>query len=162
MKELITKPALPLISYMEFGSFKLFLSNVGLLGATGDLDVKTILKGNSIFEEFKDSLTEQYVLQELISSTQVTPYYYAESRVKTEIDFLIQTEGIVVPIEVKAEENLIAKSLRVYCDKYNPQIAIRTSMSGYRKQDWLTNIPLFMIGQIDKYIAKNVQTLKMK
>ncbi len=153
---LITKPALPLISYMEFGSFKLFLSDVGLLGAMGDLDVKTILKGNSIFEEFKGSLTEQYVLQELISNAQVTPYYYAESRAKTEIDFLIQTEGIVVPIEVKAEENLKAKSLRVYCDKYNPQIAIRTSMSGYRKQDWLTNIPLFMIGQIDKYITKNV------
>lgn len=151
---LISKPGIPLISYMEFGSFKLFLADVGLLGAMGDLDVKTILKGNAVFEEFKGALTEQYVLQQLIAEASLTPYYYSETRAKTEIDFVVQTDGMVVPIEVKAEENLKAKSLKVYCEKYKPTLAIRTSMSGYREQDWMVNIPLFMIGQLKLYVEK--------
>lgn len=153
---LITKPGLPLISYIDFSSFKLFLVDVGLLGAMGDLSAKTILQGNAIFEEFKGALTEQYVLQELISQAGRQPYYYAGSRSQSEIDFILQLEDIVVPIEVKAEENLKAKSLQVYCEKYHPKLAVRTSMSGYRKQDWMVNIPLFMIGSLPIYAEKNV------
>lgn len=118
------------------------------------MSAKTILQGNAIFEEFKGALTEQYVLQELISQAGRQPYYYAGSRSQSEIDFILQLEDIVVPIEVKAEENLKAKSLQVYCEKYHPKLAVRTSMSGYRKQDWMVNIPLFMIGSLPIYAEK--------
>lgn len=143
----INKPALPLKAYIEFSSFKLFLLDVGLLGALSELDAQTILEGNKIFVEFKGALTEQYVLQQLIADTSYTPYYFAETKSQGEIDFIIQKSADIVPIEVKAEENLKAKSLKVYCDKYKPQIAIRTSMSNYREQDWMVNMPLWMISK---------------
>lgn len=144
----VSKPAMPLKAYIEFSAFKLYLLDVGLLGALSELDVRSILKGNRIFEEFKGALTEQYVLQQLIADTEYTPYYFTESKSEGEIDFLIQKGMDVIPIEVKAEENLRAKSLKVFCDKYRPNIAIRTSMSNYREQEWMTNIPLWMISKI--------------
>lgn len=143
----VSKPAMPLKAYIEFSAFKLFLLDVGLLGALSDLDMKSILDGNSIFIEFKGALTEQYVLQQLIADTEYTPYYYAESKSEGEIDFLIQKGSDIVPIEVKAEENLKAKSLKVYCDKFHPNLAIRTSMSDYREQDWMINMPLWLVSK---------------
>lgn len=144
----VSKPAVPLKAYTVFSEFKLFLLDVGLLAAMSELDARTILEGNAIFVEFKGALTEQYVLQQLISDTEYTPYYYTETKSEGEIDFLIQKEGQIVPIEVKAEENLRAKSLRCFCNKFHPALAIRTSMSNYRQQDWMTNIPLWMISGI--------------
>lgn len=143
----VSKPAMPLKAYIEFSAFKLFLLDVGLLGALSDLDMKSILDGNSIFVEFKGALTEQYVLQQLIADTEYTPYYYAESKSEGEIDFLIQKGSDIVPIEVKAEENLKAKSLKVYFDKFHPNLAIRTSMSDYREQEWMVNMPLWMVSK---------------
>lgn len=143
----VSKPAMPLKAYIEFSAFKLFLLDVGLLGALSDLDMKSILEGNSIFVEFKGALTEQYVLQQLITDTEYTPYYYAESKSEGEIDFLIQKSSTIVPIEVKAEENLKAKSLKVYCDKFHPGLAIRTSMSDYREQEWMVNMPLWLVSK---------------
>ena len=147
----VSKPAMPLKAYTEFSAFKLYLLDVGLLAAMSELDAKSILDGNAIFVEFKGALTEQYVLQQLIADTEYTPYYYSETKSEGEIDFLIQKGTDIVPIEVKAEENLKAKSLRVYCDKFKPQIAIRTSMSNYREQDWMVNVPLYVL---DKYLDK--------
>lgn len=147
----VSKPATPLKAYTEFSAFKLYLLDVGLLAAMSELDAKSILDGNAIFVEFKGALTEQYVLQQLIADTEYTPYYYSETKSEGEIDFLIQKGTDIVPIEVKAEENLKAKSLRVYCDKFKPQIAIRTSMSNYREQDWMVNVPLYVL---DKYLDK--------
>lgn len=141
----VNKPAMPLKAYMEFSTFKLFLVDVGLLGAMSDLDARTILEGNSIFTEFKGALTEQYVLQQLIADTEYIPYYYTETKSEGEIDFIIQKGMDIVPVEVKAEENLRAKSLKVYCEKFKPKEAIRTSMSDYRQQEWMTNIPLWAI-----------------
>ncbi len=141
----VSKPAMPLKAYTEFSAFKLFLLDVGLLAAMSELDAKSILEGNSIFIEFKGALTEQYVLQQLIADTEYTPYYFSESKSEGEIDFLIQKGKEIVPIEVKAEENLKAKSLKVYCDKFKPQTAIRTSMSSYREQEWMVNMPLWMV-----------------
>ena len=145
----VSKPAMPLKAYTEFSAFKLYMLDVGLLAAMSELDAKSILDGNEIFVEFKGALTEQYVLQQLIAGTEFTPYYYSETKSEGEIDFLIQKGANIVPIEVKAEENLKAKSLRVYCDKFKPQIAIRTSMSNYREQDWMINVPLYIL---DKYL----------
>lgn len=144
----ISKPAMPLKAYVEFSAFKLYLLDVGLLGALSELDAFSILDGNAIFVEFKGALTEQYVHQQLVADTEYTPYYFTETKSEGEIDFVIQKGRKIIPIEVKAEENLRAKSLRVYCKKYMPEIAIRTSMSDYREQDWMINVPLWMISTI--------------
>lgn len=147
----VSKPAMPLKAYTEFSAFKLYLLDVGLLAAMSELDARSILDGNSIFVEFKGALTEQYVLQQLIAGTEYTPYYYSETKSEGEIDFLIQKGTDIVPIEVKAEENLKAKSLKVYCDKFKPKTAIRTSMSNYREQEWMVNVPLYVL---DQYLEK--------
>ncbi len=147
----VSKPTMPLKAYTEFSAFKLYLLDVGLLAAMSELDAKSILDGNAIFIEFKGALTEQYVLQQLVANTEYTPYYFTETKSEGEIDFLIQKGTNIVPIEVKAEENLKAKSLRVYCDKFKPQMAIRTSMSNYREQDWMVNVPLYIL---DKYLER--------
>lgn len=144
----VTKPGLPLVSYEEFNAFKLFILDVGLLGAMGDLDVKTIIDDSRIFEEFKGSLTEQYVLEQLKPQDEIKIAYWSSDSTNNEIDFLIQSANKVIPVEVKAEENLMAKSLRAYCQKYNPAVAIRTSMSDYRKEEWLINIPLYSMGEL--------------
>lgn len=141
----VSKPAIPLKSYIDFSSFKIFMCDIGLLGAMSELDAESILEGNSIFTEFKGALTEQYVLQQLVSCTTYTPYYYSGEKSTYETDFLVQKGKAVVPIEVKAEENLKSKSLRVYCDKFKPELAIRTSMANYKNQEWMTNIPLWCI-----------------
>ncbi|MBC5668635.1 ATP-binding protein [Eubacterium sp. BX4] len=150
----INKPSLPLKAYMDLNAFKVFLLDIGLLIAMTDLDVKVILEGNKIFTEFKGALTEQYVLQQLISENGVMPYYYSATNSQGEIDFVVQGKTSVIPIEVKAEENLRAKSLKAFCDKYNPKFAVRTSMSDYRKQDWMTNIPLYNIDRIRDYLEQ--------
>ena len=150
----INKPSLPLKAYMDLNAFKVFLLDIGLLIAMTDLDVKVILEGNKIFTEFKGALTEQYVLQQLISENGVMPYYYSATNSQGEIDFVVQGKTSVIPIEVKAEENLRAKSLKAFCDKYNLKFAVRTSMSDYRKQDWMTNIPLYNIDRIRDYLEQ--------
>ena len=141
----VSKPAIPLKAYADFNAFKLFMVDVGLLGAMTDLDVRTLLEGNTIFQEFKGALTEQYVLQELTARSDVSTFYWSPGNSRSEIDFLLQYQGEIIPVEVKAEENLQAKSLRVFYDKYHPRRAIRTSMSRYREESWMTNIPLFAL-----------------
>lgn len=144
----VTKPVIPLKAYEDFNTFKLFLADVGLLAALTDLDARSLLEGNAVFQEFKGALTEQYVLQQLMTREDFSTYYWSPDNSRAEIDFLIQYQGKVIPIEVKAEENLQAKSLRVYADKYKPRKAIRTSMSNYREESWMVNIPLFAISVI--------------
>ena len=142
----VSKPGLPLISYAEQNSFKLFLLDTGLLAAMGDIPAKVLLEGNRIFTEFKGALTEQFAAQELIVAGK-TLYYYSTSNSSAEIDFIIQCGENIIPLEVKAEENLRAKSLRVFCQKYAPQIALRSSLSGYREEDWLTNVHLYSLAE---------------
>ncbi|MCD8075780.1 MAG: ATP-binding protein [Lachnospiraceae bacterium] len=140
----VNKPGMPLISYMEMNSFKLYFLDVGLLSALCDLDARTLLEGNRVFTEFKGALTEQFVAQEL-SAAGMNLYYYLTENSSGEIDFVVQRHGHIIPVEVKAEENLHAKSLRSYCQKYQPDIAIRSSMSDYREQDWMVNVPLYAL-----------------
>ena len=142
----VNKPGMPLIAYVEMNNFKLFMLDVGLLAAKGNLSAKVLLEGARIFEEFKGALTEQFVAQQLIASGQEL-YYMSSDNSSGEIDFLIQKDMYCIPIEVKAEENLQSKSLRAYCGKYQPEIAIRSSMSNYRKEEWMTNVPLYMLSQ---------------
>ena len=141
----IKKPGMPLIAYMEQSIFKLYLLDVGLLSAMGNISAKTLIDGNRIFEEFKGALTEQFVAQEL-TARNYDLFYYSSDNTTMEVDFVVQKDEFVIPLEVKAEENLRAQSLRSYCRKFTPQIAIRSSMSNYRKEEWMTNVPLYLIG----------------
>jgi len=144
----VQKPAMPLKSYVDFSSFKLFLIDVGLLGALSELDIESVIQGNDLFVEFKGALIEQYVLEQLVSDTQYTPYYYSGEKSTYETDFLIQKSKDVVPIEVKAETNLKSKSLRAYYDKFLPALALRVSSSDYIDQGWMKNIPLWCVSAI--------------
>ena len=148
----IEKPALPLKAYMNLDIFKIYLLDVGLLMAMTELNAQVIIDGNRIFTEFKGALTEQYILQQLIAGENVEPYYYSAENSKGEIDFILQGNTSVIPLEVKAEENLRAKSLKAFCEKYKPKYAVRTSMSDYREQEWMTNIPLYNIDRIGEYL----------
>ncbi len=139
----VSAPRIPLKSYQDDSAFKLFAVDVGLLGAMASLDSETIVEGNRIFTEFKGALTEQYALQELILHHE--PFYFAKPNSQLEIDFLIQEKGNVIPIEVKAEENLRARSLRQFVADYSPKDAYRLSMSNYRKEEWMVNIPLYAV-----------------
>ena len=151
----ISKLGLPLCPYADDGAFKLFLLDVGLLGAMAQLDKGTVIGGNAIFEEFKGALTEQYVCQQLISEHGFTPYYWSAENSSGELDFLVQDDDRVLAIEVKAEENLKSKSLRAFKEK-NPWVhAVRFSMSGFRVQDWMLNTPLYAVGNKDLWASPN-------
>jgi predicted AAA+ superfamily ATPase len=140
----IDKPTLPLNAYIDYDAFKLFMLDIGLLNSVADLDKKILLEKNNILTEFKGALTEQFVCQQLKTKSQV--FYWTASNATAEIDFIIQRQSNAIPIEVKAEENLKSKSLKVFIEKFQNNHAIRTSMNQYRKEDWLTNIPLYAVG----------------
>lgn len=142
----VGKPGIPLSSYTDGKAYKVFLVDVGLLGAMSELDPRSVLEGNRIFTEFKGALTEQYVCQELMAACGVEPYYWSAENSTGEVDFLVQREGHVYPIEVKAEENLRSKRLRAFCDRYEGMVARRFSLSGPRDQGWMRNEPLWAIG----------------
>ena len=141
----VKKPALPLSAYDGHKAFKVFLLDIGLLGAMSGVDAASIVQGSGIFTEFKGALTEQYVCQQLISDCGVGPYCWSAESSTGEIDFLAQDQGAGYAMEVKAEENLRAKSLRAF-KQANPQVkAVRFSLSPYRQQDWMRNVPLYAV-----------------
>ena len=152
----IETPRIPLKAYENFDAFKIYTLDVGLLTAMTDLSAQTLLEGDEIFTEFKGALTEQYVLEELKNRHLYAAYWSRDKGSQAEVDFIVQLDDLIVPIEVKAEENLQSKSLRVYRDKCKPSYVVRTSLYNYRKDDWLTNIPLYMISQIDNKRWYNV------
>ena len=139
---------IPLSAYQDFSAFKLYLLDVGLLCAMAKIDAMTIIEGNEIFVEFKGSLTEQYVLTELKTNIDSPIFYWSSDKGIAEVDYIIQLGKYNIPIEVKANENLQSKGLKTFVQKYKNQINIRTSMTNYRKEEWLTNIPLYLIGNI--------------
>lgn len=139
----IAKPGLPLAAYETPGAFKLFALDVGLLAALSRLDAATLLDGSRMFEEFKGALTEQYVLQQLLARGDLAVHYWATDVGTAEVDFVIQCGTRVLPVEVKAGENLQAKSLKVYHAKFAPPTCLRVSLSDYRRESWLINVPLY-------------------
>ena len=157
----ISKPAMPLSSYRDESFFKLYFLDVGLLAAASNLDAKAILDGNRIFQEFKGALTEQYVQQQIIAEFGTKPYYWTSKSGQAEVDFMVEYESGIIPIEAKAEKNLQAKSLKLFCSKHRPKVAVRTSMSHYFRQDiafantkdgatakyTLIDLPLYAISQ---------------
>jgi len=147
----VSKIESPLKFYEDISAFKLFTVDLGLLGAMVDVPAKEVLINDNMFIEYKGAFTEQYVLQEIIEYG-LQPYYYSKENSRLEIDLIVQTDE-VYPIEVKAEENLKSKSLKTAYDE-NPKLkAVRFSMCGYKEQDWMTNVPLYLSGEWLKSIC---------
>lgn len=151
----ITKPGIPLKAYRDDSAFKAFLLDIGLLGAMEDMDSKSIINGNSLFEEFKGALAEQYVCQELVAACGLSPFYWSAENSRGELDFLVQNAGSVYAIEVKANENLRAKSLRSFKERHPDVNAVRFSLSDYRDQGWMKNIPLYLIENKELWLNKS-------
>ena len=147
----VNTAGIPLRAYEDLKAFKLFVVDVGLLGCMAGLRQHTLLDGNDLFVEFKGALTEQYVCQQLKNIGDLDIYYYTNDRGSCEIDFVVDTGGKIVPVEVKAEVNLRAKSLKSYQEKFSPEISVRTSMADYKKEEWLVNLPLYAIDQITAF-----------
>lgn len=141
----INKIGMPLKFYEDFTAFKLFFNDLGLLGAMSDVPAQSILIGDSFLTEYKGAFTEQYVLQQMLAAG-VHPYYYTNERSTLEIDFVLQ-KNKVYPVEVKAEENLMSKSLRSVVSSGDGLTGWRFSMSDYREQDWMVNVPLYLAGE---------------
>ncbi len=145
----ITKPALPIKAYEDIKIFKLFILDVGLLCALSKLPARTLIDGDKVFTEFNGALAEQYVLQQLKLFENVETTYWLSKSGNAEVDFVIQTDGYIIPLEVKASTNVQAKSLKVYRNKYAPEKSIRTSLADYEINEGLFNIPLFMINKLN-------------
>ena len=148
----VGKPGMPLKAYRDQNAFKVFMLDIGLLGAMSGLSPAAMVDGGGIFTEFKGALTEQYVCQQLVSDCGLAPYYWSAENSSGEIDFLVQAGANVYPIEVKAEENLRAKSLRAFNGRYEGMSPRRFSMSGFRDQGWMRNIPLYAIGNPGNWV----------
>lgn len=142
---------MPLSAYEDFGTFKLFMLDVGLMCALNKITSDALLQGNEIFSTYRGAMTEQYVCQQLMGAVD-SVYYWSADNSRGEIDFLIQDGDKIVPIEVKAEENLKAKSLAAFVGRYAGLHGVRLSMSDYREQGWMTNVPLYAAGSIKRVI----------
>ena len=145
----INAPNIPLKAYEDLKAFKLFIVDVGLLGAMVGLNQRTLLNGNELFTEFKGALTEQYVMQQLAVNQDLGVYYYTNERNTCEVDFIVDNGDNIIPLEVKAEINLKAKSLKTYREKFTPEISIRSSMADYSEEVGLINLPLYAIDGIE-------------
>ena len=144
----VKKAGIPLSAYEDFSAFKLFLLDTGLMGAMSGLPPQALLEGNVLFSDYKVAITEQYVLQQLKSVKGLSIYYWSSDTSRGELDFLLQKDVSVIPVEVKAEENLQSKSLRFFVEKNAGLHGVRFSMSDYRKQEWMINYPLYSVGYI--------------
>ena len=147
----INKPNFPINSYIDNADFKLFMVDIGLLSSLSCLNSEIIVNGSDIFTEFKGSLTEQFVLQELKANSNLPINYWTNSNGTAEVDFIIQKNKNIIPIEVKATINLQAKSLKVYNELFKPNIIIRTSLSDYKKTNNLYDVPLYIISNFIEY-----------
>ncbi len=144
----VNAAGIPLRAYEDLKAFKLFILDVGLLCCMAGLRQHTLLDGNDLFVEFKGALTEQYVCQQLKTVEDLEVYYYTNDRGTCEVDFVVDTGERIVPVEVKAEINLKAKSLKTYREKFSPEVSVRTSMADFKKEEWLVNLPLYAVNQI--------------
>lgn len=146
----VTEPNMPLKAYEDVSAYKLFLLDVGLLGAMNDLDSRSILENDKLFNDYNGAITEQYVLQEFKILNDLPVFYWTNNR--AELDFLIQYKNNIIPVEAKATINLQAKSLKFFRQKYEPEISIRTSLADYEENNGLFNIPLYDIENLKNIV----------
>jgi len=145
----ISKPGMPLAAYQDLSAFKLFHNDTGLLGAMAKLPLETIVDGNRIFEEFKGAITENFVMQQLLLNPENDIYYWTNENSTSEVDFVVQNETEIIPIEVKSGINLKSVSFKFFCEKYTPANAIRASLTDYKQESWMINLPLYAIELIN-------------
>lgn len=145
----VTKVATPLVAYQDFSAFKLYHNDIGLLGAMSNLKIKTLVEGNKLFEEFKGALTEQFAFQQLLFNEEFAIHYFPFDNGRYELDFIIENvDGDLIPLEVKAGENIQAPSFKIYCQRNTPKIAIKTSLTNYKEESWMTNLPLYALNAL--------------
>ncbi|MCH5239688.1 MAG: ATP-binding protein [Muribaculaceae bacterium] len=144
----VSAPRFPLSAYKDLSIFKIYCNDIGLLGAMSGLNSKTIVVGNEIFTEFKGAMTEQFVFQQLIQGNKL--YYWSKPNAQQEIDFIIQKESEIFPIEVKSGENLQSKSLKQFIKEHPGTHAFRLSLSDFRKEQWITNLPLYCASYLNR------------
>ena len=142
----VSEPNMPLKAFEDVSAYKLFLLDVGLLGAMNDLDPRSLLENDKLFNDYNGAITEQYVLQEFKTLGDLPTFYWASNR--AELDFLIQYQNNIIPVEAKATINLQAKSLKSFRQKFNPKISIRTSLADFEENNGLFNIPLYDIENV--------------
>jgi len=147
----ITKPGLPLKAYEDLTAFKIYLSDTAILRRLSLLDPVAISEGNRLFTEFKGSLTENYVLNSMLSQFKSVPFYWRSGN-EAEVDFLVQFNNTIIPVEVKSDQNIKSRSLSVYREKYNPEISIRFSLRNLKKEEGLINLPLFMTDYVQSFL----------
>ena len=147
----VSAPRMPLKAYEVFNNFKLYLVDVGLLGAMTDLPASIVLDGSDIFVEFKGAMAEQYAMQQLKSDTDLHPFFFRKTQYN-EIDFVVQSDRDIVPVEIKAGNNLRSRSLLAYCKEYEPRKAIRCSLHKYHEDDPITELPLYAMANVGKVI----------
>jgi uncharacterized protein len=141
----VSKPGMPLIAYQDPAAFRLFLHDVGLLSAMASIPIQSLLEKDILFTEFKEALTEQYVMQQLRVVSNRYIGYWTNDRSTSEVDFVYQEQEKIIPMEVKAGRNLNAKSFKLFCEKYQSKTAIRTSLSTYQEKSWMVNLPLYAV-----------------
>lgn len=144
----VREVGMPLRFYEDLNAFKIFMLDVGLLGALSEMAPALMLMSNNVMTGSKGAFTENYVLCQLKALPDTATYYYSREDSRMEVDFVAQHQGRIIPIEVKAEENLRSKSLRAFMDRHEDLHAVRFSMSPYREQGWMTNYPLYAVQAI--------------
>ena len=149
----ISAGRLPLKAYEDMNSFKLYMLDTGLLCALSGIEASALIDGDKLFTDYKGAITEQYALQQLICS-KVSPFYWSSENSTGEVDFVYQADSKIIPLEIKAAENLQAKSLRVFTEKFKIEKALRSSLSGFRRETWLVNLPLYMLGSKNHLAVK--------
>ena len=142
-----TRPLVPLGAY-EDDAFKLFFVDIGLLARASNLAPRTVLEGSTIFTQFKDAMAEQFVLQEFLASQHAAPHYWSNERNTNEVDFLIDVDNEIVPVEVKAEHNRQSKSLRAYVSRFAPEAAVRLSLAPPGHHEGILDLPLYAAGRV--------------
>ncbi|MBO4521643.1 MAG: ATP-binding protein [Methanomicrobium sp.] len=150
----VTAPRIPLKAYEDFKAFKLFILDIGLLSCMLSLSSATILNGNALFTDFKGALTEQYVAQQMAGMKGIDLFYWTNEKGSAEVDFIAAVFGEPIPVEVKAEINLRAKSLKTFREKYEPATSVRVSMADFRRDGDLVNLPLYAVAAFPKVINK--------
>ena len=147
----VETPRLPLSAYKKSNAFKLYLNDVGLLCRKFGLDPRTAIQGSTMFTEFKGVLAENYVLQSLVRQFGNGQYYWTSGNT-AEVEFILQHEGEIIPIEVKANRNITAKSLALYRKTYSPRLAVRLSTLNMRKDNDLLNMPLYLVDKLKGFV----------
>ncbi len=155
----VTKPGIPLKGYADETYFKLYLLDIGLLGAATGLEPYALVEGDRLFTEYKGAYAEQFVCQQLVSNGMLPYYWSADGKQKKgEVDFLVETAGRPFPVEVKADENIAGGSLAAFVRNYGLEKAVRFSLRGLKEQDWLINVPLYAANALRNILKETWST----